>query len=149
VVRSGVWTAIGLLLLAALPAQAREFAPAVVYPTEASFRQATAALQQAAEQQPQNAEARFRLGQAYQVAWHLWRGGLVPYGRDYDRLAERELQAAVQADPRHLGAYLLLYRLYQSRGDWEAAVRLLPRLLELTRDVAVLSRAVRPAPQGP
>lgn len=133
--------------LAAAPASA--FAPVVVYPTEQAFQQAVAPLRSAAEAEPRNAEARFRLGYAYHVAWHLWRVRLISYGAGYDRLAEQELWAAIAADPQHPGAHLLLYELYQSRGDWEAAERLLPRLLELTRDIGVLSRGIRPAPAPP
>ncbi len=139
--------ATGLLavLLAALPAQA-EYAPVLVYPTEQAFLAAVAPFRQAAEREPRNAEARYRLGYAYAVAWHLWRLRVVSYGANYDRLAERELRAAVDLNPKHLGAHLLLYELYQSRGHWRAAERLLPALLALTRDIEVLSRSVRPAP---
>lgn len=146
--RRGLGTAAALVLLTALSVHG-QFAPVLVYSTEQAFRQAIASLRQAAEAEPRNAEARFRLGYAYHVTWHLWRGRLIPYGRGYDRLAEEEFRAAMAADPRHLGAHLLLYELYQSRGDWRAAQRLLPRLLELTRNLEVLSRGLGMAPQPP
>ncbi|MDR5709949.1 MAG: hypothetical protein QN172_08495 [Armatimonadota bacterium] len=143
----GQVTTVLAILLTAFSFARAEYAPVVVYPAEQSFHQAIAPLRRAAELEPRNAEARFRLGHAYHVAWHLWRGGLVPYGAGYDRLAELEFRAAIEADPKHLGAHLLLYELYQSRGDWKAAELLLPRLLELSRDVEVLSRGIRPPPQ--
>ncbi|MCS7172454.1 MAG: hypothetical protein N0A24_03445 [Armatimonadetes bacterium] len=146
--RVWIYLAAGVLLLTA-PLSAQDYAPVLLYPTEQAFREATASLSRAAEQQPRSAEARFRLGYAYHVAWRLWRGGLIPYGAGYDRLAEGEFRAAIEADPRHFGAHLLLYGLYQSRDDWKAAERLLPRLLELSRDVDVLSRGIRPAPGPP
>ena len=131
--------------VAAAPASA--FAPVVVYPTEQAFQQAVAPLRRAAEAEPRNAEVRFRLGYAYHVAWHLWRAGLTSYGADYQRLAERELRAAIAADPRHLGAHLLLYELYQSRGDWKSARGLLPALLTLLR--GPVAPAFPPAPVIP
>ncbi len=143
-----VGSAVAVLLTALLPAHA-EYAPVLVYPTEQAFLAAIAPLRQAAEREPKNAEARYRLAYAYAVAWHLWRLRVISYGANYDRLSERELRAAIDADPNHLGAHLLLYELYQSRQDWGAAERLLPRLLALTRDLDVLSRGLRPAPTPP
>jgi len=119
------------------------FAPVVVYPTEQAFQQAVAPLRAAAAAEPRNAEVRFRLGYAYHVAWHLWRVGLISYGASYDQVAEREFRAAIAANPQHLGPHLLLYELYQSRGDWKAAQQLWPALL------AVLRGPVGPAPLAP
>ena len=127
--------------VAAAPASA--FAPVVVYPAEQAFQQAVAPLRSAAEAEPQNAEARFRFGYAYYVAWHLWRVGLISYGASYDQVAEREFRAAIAANPQHLGPHLLLYELYQSRGDWKAAQQLWPALLALLRG------PVGPAPLAP
>ncbi|MDR5683545.1 MAG: hypothetical protein QN163_05910 [Armatimonadota bacterium] len=139
------------LVAIALAGTALAFDLSATYPNDAAFVQAVAPLRAAAQANPRNADARFRLGYAYYWTWRLWRVGSIAYGADYHRTAESEFRAAIAADEKHVDAYLALYNLYQSRGDWDAAEALLPKLMELSKDFAVLARAgaVPPPPLVP
>lgn len=137
-----------LLLGAGSPGQA--FDPASVYPTEAAFAASIAPLRAAVERNPRDVRSRLLLGYAYFSTWRLNQVGAIPYGATYDRLAEAEFRAILQVDPNHLGAHLALYTLLQSRGDWEAAEALLPRLMSLSRDLGTLGQAgAVPRPPSP
>ncbi len=103
-----------------------------VYPSEAAFTAAIAPLRQAVERNPRDFEARYRLGFAYFTVWRQFEVGLIPYGRDYHRVAEAEFRAALAASPGHLGSLLALYNLLRLRGDGDAAERILSEITRLT-----------------
>lgn len=126
---------LALVVLAVLAAWAAPGAAqdlSAVYPSEAAFTAAVAPLRQAVERNPRDPEARYRLGYAYFAAWRQYETGLVAYGRDYDRAAEAEFRAALEASPGHLGSLLALYTLLRLRGDWAAAEALVPEISRLT-----------------
>jgi tetratricopeptide (TPR) repeat protein len=146
--RSVLLVLIGCLLGAGSPGQA--FDPASVYPTEAAFTASVGPLRAAIERNPRDVRSRFLLGDAYLSAWRLYRAGVISYGATYDRPAEAQFRAIIRMDPNHLGAHLALYTLLQSRGEWEAAEALLPRLLSLSRDVGLLAQVgAVPRPPSP
>ncbi len=127
--RLALLTALCVVALSAGLAGAQELS--AVYPSEAAFNAAVAPMRQAVQQNPRDAQARYRLGMAYFNAWRQFETGLIPYGRDYHRTAEAEFRAALAASPGHLGSLLALYGLLRLRGDWEAAEALLSDLSRL------------------
>lgn len=122
-------TALYLVAAYADPAGAQVLS--AVYPSEAAFNAAVSPLRQAAQQNPRDAQTRYRLGLAYFHAWRQFETGLIRYGRDYHRTAEAEFRAALAASPGHLGSLLALYSLLRLRGDWDAAEALLTDLSRL------------------
>ncbi len=122
--------AIALVLLWPAVGAARDLS--AVYPAEAAFTAAIAPLRQAVERNPRDFEARYRLGFVYFTVWRQFEVGLIPYGRDYHRLAEAEFRAALAASPVHLGSLLALYNLLRLRGDWDAAEGILSEITRLT-----------------
>ncbi|GBD28606.1 hypothetical protein HRbin31_00625 [bacterium HR31] len=121
---------LAVLTACAAPAAARDLS--AVYPSEGAFAAALAPLREAAERNPRDAEARYRLGLAYFAVWRQYEVGLVAYGRDYHRVAEAEFRAALRASPGHLGSLLALYTLLRLRGDWSGAEALLAEVSRLT-----------------
>ncbi len=103
-----------------------------VYFSEHAFASATAGLRRQAQENPRDPDARYRLGLAYFTVWRQFEMGLIAYGQGYDRMAEAEFRAALQAAPGHLGSLLALYSLLRLRGEWEAAAALVPAIVQLT-----------------
>ncbi|GBD30374.1 hypothetical protein HRbin32_01477 [bacterium HR32] len=131
-----------LMLLGVAPAGGGQDLSAV-YPSEQAFAAATAGLRQRAQENPRDPDVRYRLGLAYFSVWRQFEAGLVPYGRGYDRAAEAEFRAALQAAPGHLGSLLALYSLLRLRGQWEEAEALLRSIVRAALPPSATGGAAR------